>query len=79
MRPVPWGSHTLWKFSRTRGIWEEKESRLEDSTLLPSTTQWKGVSFYEGSKQVFSKFRTKDISMTIKEKMTPGPWEALKK
>lgn len=38
----------------------------------------RGCAFIKGASRLLGKFRTKDISMTIKEKMTPGPWEALK-
>lgn len=63
MRPAPQGSHTLCRSPRAGGIWE-----------LPSINKFsrQGCAFITGVSRGFSKFRIKDSSKTIKEKMTPG-------
>lgn len=50
---------------------------LSSPCPLTSSVQ-RGCAFIERASRLLSKFRTKDISVTIKEKMTPGQWEALK-
>lgn len=52
---------------------------LEDPAFPPLTSLSKrGCPFIKGASRVFSNCRTKDISVSKKEKMTPGQWEDLK-